>query len=134
MANFIIRKIVEENARRNAEVYSVFNPISGFNSVGERKKVEIEDFPIRVQYLPVEMMSVPLVKQLQECGSIKAFLEEMGTSEEDYEADRQKVIQQSCGYAVGMTSHFGRQCTFTSSGKAVEMMCFFGLLDHRGSL
>lgn len=94
MANFIIRKIVEENARRNAEVYSVFNPISGFNSVGERKKVEIEDFPIRVQYLPVEMMSVPLVKQLQECGSIKAFLEEMGTSEEDYEADRQKVIQQ----------------------------------------
>lgn len=94
MANFIIRKIVEENARRNAEVYSVFNPISGFNSVGERKKVEIEDFPIRVQYLPVEMMSVPLVKQLQECGSIKAFLEEMGTSEEDYEVDRQKVIQQ----------------------------------------
>lgn len=90
----VISKIVKENAKRNAEVYAVFNPISGYKSIGTRKKVEIEDFPIPVQYLPIEMMNVPLVKQLQECGSIKAFLEEMGTAVEDYETDRQKVIQQ----------------------------------------
>lgn len=64
-------------------------------SVGERVKVCIEDFPIRTQYLPVEMMDVPLVRQLVECGSVKAFLQELGNAnEEDYESDRLKVISQ----------------------------------------
>ncbi len=90
-----VRQIIEENNRRNAEVYARFDPISGFGSVGERVKVYIEDFPIRTQYLPVEMMKVPLVRQLAECGSIKAFLQEIGaTDEEDYENDRLKVISQ----------------------------------------
>ena len=94
MVSHIVRNILAENARRNAEVYAVFNPISGLNSVGKRERVEIEDFPIKVQYLPVEMMRVPLVKQLIESGSIKTFLEDIGTTEEDYEADRLKVIEQ----------------------------------------
>ena len=90
-----IHNIIEENNRRNAEVYARFDPISGFGSVGERVKVVIEDFPIRTQYLPVEMMKVPLVRQLAECGSIKAFLQDIGADdEEDYESDRLKVISQ----------------------------------------
>ena len=90
-----IRLIIEENNRRNAEVYARFDPIGGFDSVGERVKVCIEDFPIRTQYLPVEMMDVPLVRQLVECGSVKAFLQELGNAkEEDYESDRLKVISQ----------------------------------------
>lgn len=90
-----IRLIIEENNRRNAEVYAHFDPIGGFGSVGERVKVCIEDFPIRTQYLPVEMMDVPLVRQLVECGSVKAFLQELGNAnEEDYESDRLKVISQ----------------------------------------
>lgn len=32
-----IRLIIEENNRRNAEVYARFDPIGGFGSVGERK-------------------------------------------------------------------------------------------------
>ena len=93
--NTAIRNIIEENNRRNAEVYARFDPISGLGSVGERVKVVIEDFPIRTQYLPVEMMKVPLVRQLAECGSIKAFLQEIGANEEeDYENDRLKVINQ----------------------------------------
>lgn len=64
-------------------------------SVGERVKVCIEDFPIRIQCLPVEMMEVPLVRQLVECGSVKAFLQELGNAnEENYESDRLKVISQ----------------------------------------
>lgn len=64
-------------------------------SVGERVKVCIEDFPIRIQCLPVEMMDVPLVRQLVECGSVKAFLQELGNAnEENYESDRLKVISQ----------------------------------------
>lgn len=92
--NNIIADIIAENNRRNLEVYARFNPISGFGSVGERTKVVIEDFPIRIQYLPVEMMSIPLVKKLIKCKTVDAFLESLGTSEENYEADRLKVIQQ----------------------------------------
>lgn len=97
MANYIIRKMMEENDRRNDEVYAKFNPISGFGSIGERKKVCIEDYPIKKQYLPVEMLKVPLVKKLIEYGSIERYLQEdpeMQSSEEDFEEDRQKVIQQ----------------------------------------
>lgn len=89
-----VRHIIEENDRRNAEVYARFNPISGLGSVGERVKVVVKDFPIRTQYLPVEMMNVPLVKQLLKCGTLEALVEELGTTDEDYETDRLKVIQQ----------------------------------------
>lgn len=89
-----IKNIVEENNRRNAEVYARFNPISGYGSVGERVKVYMDDFPIRTQYLPVEMMNVPLVKRLLKCGTLKVFIEKLGSAEEDYENDRLKVIQQ----------------------------------------
>lgn len=89
-----ILDIIKENERRNAVVYAPFNPISGFGSVGERKKVVIDDFPVSTQYLPVEMMKVPLVKKILKYGSIKAFLENIGTTEEDFEQDRKKVIEQ----------------------------------------
>ena len=104
MANEIINKIVQENARRNAEVYAKFDPISGKGSVGERERVPIKDFPVKVQYLPVEMMNIPLVKRLIQYGSIDALLkainkeehnsEDYEYPEEDYEVDRLKVIQQ----------------------------------------
>lgn len=105
MANEIINKIVQENAKRNAEVYAKFDPISGKGSVGERERVPIKDFPVKVQYLPVEMMNIPLVKRLIQYGSIDALLkainkeehnsEDYEYPEEDYEVDRLKVIQQS---------------------------------------
>ena len=71
-----IQEIIAENRRRNEEIYAKFDPISGYGSVGERVKVVIDDFPIQTQWLPEEMMRVPLVRQLVECGSIRAFLEE----------------------------------------------------------
>lgn len=89
-----VRNIIEENNRRNAEVYARFDPISGFGSVGERVKVVIDDFPIRTQYLPVEMMKVPLVRQIVECGSIQKFLKNIEANNDDFETDRQKVINQ----------------------------------------
>lgn len=104
MTNEIINKIVQENAKRNAEVYAKFDPISGKGSVGERERVPIKDFPVKVQYLPVEMMNIPLVKRLIQYGSIDALLkainkeehnsEDYEYPEEDYEVDRLKVIQQ----------------------------------------
>lgn len=88
-----IQEIIAENNRRNEEIYAKFDPISGYGSVGERVKVVIDDFPIQTQLLPVEMMRVPLVRQLVECGSIRAFLEEnLGVEYSD--EDRLKVIEQ----------------------------------------
>ncbi len=105
----IIQQILDENARRNAEVYAKFDPISGKGSIGKRKRVEIEDFPIKVQYLPVEMLTVPLVKKLIKYGSIDALLNAIWEEEHpdydkvdandlyggyEYVEDRLKVIQQ----------------------------------------
>lgn len=49
-----ILEIIEENRRRNEEIYAPFDPISGVGSIGERVKVEIDDFPISTQWLPKE--------------------------------------------------------------------------------
>ena len=88
-----VQDIIKENDRRNAEIYAKFDPISGYGSVGERKEVCIGDFPIQRQWLPVEMMNVPLVAQLVECGSVRAFLTDCMEVEYN-EADRLKVIEE----------------------------------------
>lgn len=88
-----IQKIIEENERRNAVIYAKFDPIGGEGSIGKRKKVVIDDFPVTQQWLPVEMLRVPLVKQLVECGSIRSFLtDNLGVEYTD--EDRLKVIEQ----------------------------------------
>lgn len=106
-----IYDILTENNRRNAEVYAKFNPITGEGSIGERKRVVIGDFSISVQYLPVEMLRIPLVRTIIELGSIDKFLfqikqEEYGEDEsfsaeeyyfeheDEWDADRHKVIKQ----------------------------------------
>lgn len=88
-----IKAIIKENERRNAEIYAKFDPVSGEGSVGERKKVVIDDFPVSVQWLPVEMLRVPLVRQIVECGSVRAFLTD-NLNVEYTEEDRLKVIEQ----------------------------------------
>ena len=88
-----IQAIIKENERRNAEIYAKFDPVSGEGSVGERKKVVIDDFPVSVQWLPVEMLRVPLVRQIVECGSVRAFLAD-NLNVEYTEEDRLKVIEQ----------------------------------------
>ena len=86
-----VGEIIKENKRRLAVNNSPFNPISGLGSIGERCRVVIEGFPIRVQWLPVKMLSVPLVKKLVECGDLDRFI--VDNIKEDYtEEDRLKVI------------------------------------------
>lgn len=91
----IIQNIIEENNRRNKEIYARFDPVKGIGSIGERVKVYIDDFPIPLQYIPVEMMKVPFIKRLVKCGSIESFLKTIGPIESsEYEGDRIKVISQ----------------------------------------
>lgn len=87
-----IQEIIRENGRRNAVIYAKFDPISGEGSVGDREKAVIDGFPVPVQWLPVEMMRVPLIKRLAGCGSIRAFLTGLGV--EYTGEDRLKVIEQ----------------------------------------
>lgn len=89
-----IQNILAENERRKSIINATFNPISGEGSIGERFEYFIPDFPIRRQYLPVEMKKIPLVKHLLKAGTLDAFLKKLGTTDEDYHSDRQKVIRQ----------------------------------------
>ena len=85
--------ILKENDNRNADVYQKFDPISGVGSIGKRVEVHIDGFPLETQYIPIEMLSIPLVKLLIKCGSIIKFLTE--ELEVEYsEEDRLKVIEQ----------------------------------------
>lgn len=85
--------IIKENDRRNGEIYSKFNPITGEGSVlaGDRAKLCIPDFPLPVQYVPSSMMKVRLIKKISQAGSIKAFI--TGTLGSEYnDEEKLKVV------------------------------------------
>lgn len=69
-----IATLLAENDRRNEIMFAKFDPVTGEGSIGERVRVSIADFAIPVQWLPVEMMDIPLVKKLVKAGSIDKFL------------------------------------------------------------
>lgn len=75
------KDLLRDNERRQAVNRSPFDPVSGQNSVGERKKVVLPDFPIAEQWLPVEMLQEPLVKELLRCKSVTKCLKELGETE-----------------------------------------------------
>lgn len=92
--NTAVREILEENARRHERINATFDPFTGEGSVGQRVKVTIRDFPVMpVQWVPVTMMNVPLVRQLVEAGSIRAFHRaRFGKTLDD--VNREKIIKQ----------------------------------------
>lgn len=55
-------------------MHAYFNPVTGEGSILHRREVVIDDFPIRVQYLPDCMLSVPLVRKIMKAGTIGSFL------------------------------------------------------------
>lgn len=88
-----IRKILEENKRRNAVMHSYFNPISGEGSILERTRIEIEDFSLKVQYVPKSMMKVKLVRDIVNAGSIISYIENNYTDDEDNRPDLDEEIK-----------------------------------------
>lgn len=93
-----VENILRINQERLNEIHAPFNPITGKGSVGLRFECVIEDFPIKRQWLPDAMRKVPLVRQLMMAGSLETFLcDTLGIKyddEEEYEADRLKVVEQ----------------------------------------
>ena len=99
-----VLSIIRENERRNAEVKCKFNPITGEGSVGERIKVSISDFPLPVQYLPVRMLDVPLVRRLVQSSSLCLFLLSIGA--DDTPSERHKVVDQFLRIRIRHDFHF----------------------------
>ena len=93
-----IEELVSEDDRRAAEIRAPFNPITGEGSVGNRKKVHIEDmYPYDI-LLPVPMLQNKLVKLILKVGSIRQFcLDRYGEcSRETREKVVRKFIQVRC--------------------------------------
>lgn len=95
-----VEDILLENDRRNAEINSVFNPVTGEGAILERVKVEIEDFPLPEQWLPEDMMREPLVKEITKAGSIASFLETKGeeVTQKSIEETVSSFIRMRCKY------------------------------------
>lgn len=60
--------MLRENEARMADISDNFNPLSGYRSIGKRTYVEIQDYPIKKQWLPVEMLRDTFVKDVIEYG------------------------------------------------------------------
>ena len=70
----IVDEILAENAKRMKTLRAEFDPITGQGAPGERFLLTIPDFPIPVQYAPIEMKEMPLVQSIMLAGSIKKYL------------------------------------------------------------
>lgn len=84
--------IITENDRRNNEMFSRFNPVTGEGSVGERVCVSIPDFPIKKQWLPTSMLSNGFVKSLIEYKGIDGILRNVMEVAKPTTEDREAVI------------------------------------------
>lgn len=70
-----IADIVAENVRRYERLQNNHDPVTGEGCVGDRARVEIPDFSIPVQYVPVEMRRNRLLVSVAKAGGIGPFLE-----------------------------------------------------------
>lgn len=71
------KRMIDDNARRNAVMFAPFNPVTGEGSVGKRFRYQIPDYPIPLQFLPVAMKRNPLVKALAKAGSVSMYLKQL---------------------------------------------------------
>lgn len=69
-----ITKILEENKKRNEKIHSVFNPITGEGSIGERRQIFIKDIQPSEQWIPVGMAKNKLVSKLIRRRSVESFI------------------------------------------------------------
>lgn len=69
-----INDILQENGRRRSSVFAQFNPITGEGSIGKRVAFTVSGFPIKTQYIPVEMLDEPYVKSLIEAGNVDVIV------------------------------------------------------------
>lgn len=86
-----IADLIRENKERTEKKNVPFNPYTGENAPLDRVLLEIDDFYLPKQYIPVSMVDTPLVKDLARCGSIREFLKQLG--EKDTDENRSAVAK-----------------------------------------
>lgn len=84
-----IKEMLAENERRLVKLKADFDPITGENAPCERRHLCIQDFPIPVQNVPVQMFDDPLVKRIHEAGSIQNYLD---TTDDFDDCEQQPTI------------------------------------------
>lgn len=71
----LIAEMLQENERRNVEMFEGFNPVTGRGAPGPRVKVKIPDCPIPVQYMPERCVKHNIeLKKVLKAGSIKTYI------------------------------------------------------------
>lgn len=88
-----VEDILHTNQQRIDSINTTFNPITGEGSIGERFLFSLDDYPIKHQWLPIAMQSIPLIKKLAKVGSIEKFITTILKADYDDE-NRLKVISQ----------------------------------------
>jgi len=68
-------ELVRENIRRNREIFEGYNPVTGKGCPGERKKVVIDDCPVRKMLMPVRCAEHNVeLKKIIRRRSIKSYI------------------------------------------------------------
>ena len=84
-----VQDLLRENEERNKIKKAPFNPYTGENAPLDRILFKVDDFYLPVQYVPVQMAEIPIVKGLAEYGSISEILKHIG--EQDTRENRAAV-------------------------------------------
>lgn len=72
-----VHELVQENLRRNREMFDGFNPVTGKGCPGERVLVKIPDFPIKRQWMPRRVAEKNReLKKIIKKGSIEKYIKE----------------------------------------------------------
>lgn len=69
-----IINILKQNFARQNKIHEKFNPITGFGSIGKRFHGTIEDYPLKEQWLPVELKKYYFTSNVLKCGSVCAYI------------------------------------------------------------
>ena len=70
-----VHELVEENLRRNREIFEGFNPVTGKGCPGERVLVKIPDFPVKRQWMPRRVAEQNReLKKILKHGSIEKYI------------------------------------------------------------
>ena len=66
-------EMIRRNREREAELFKSYNPLTGENAPGKRRRICLDDFVNSSVFLPVEMFSIGFIYKLDLAGSIEEF-------------------------------------------------------------
>lgn len=69
-----ILDIITENKARYKALLANYDPITGEDAPGERSILDLSDFEIPRQWIPVEMDNLEFIDDLRNCGSIRDYI------------------------------------------------------------